>query len=124
MARMPMRMAPRTRRTSSQAMRKNPAIASRVGGLDNAPRATGAPLTPSVTIPVSFRPMNVRNSPMPTAKLHLSESGMALAIQARTLITVSTVNKTPARKIAPKATCHDRPIPWTTVKAINAFSPM
>ena len=61
---------------------------------------------------------------MPTAKLCFSERGIAFASQLRTLNTVSTVKSTPARKIAPSAVCQLNPIPFTTVKTMNAFSPM
>ncbi|MDZ7632042.1 MAG: hypothetical protein U5K74_12035 [Gemmatimonadaceae bacterium] len=49
---------------------------------------------------------------------------MAFASQLRTRKIDSTVNSTPATKIAPRAVCHGKPIPFTTVNAMNAFSPM
>ena len=68
--------------------------------------------------------MKVRNNPIPIAKLCLSDIGRALASQLRTLSTVRSVNITPARKIAPSAVCQGKPIPFTTVNTMNAFSPM
>ena len=61
---------------------------------------------------------------MPTAKLCFREAGIAFASQPRTRNTVSSVNATPARKIAPSAVGHGKPIPCTTVTAMKAFSPM
>ena len=61
---------------------------------------------------------------MPTAKLYLRFCGIASASHPRTRNTVSSVNRTPARKIAPSAICHEYPSTLTTVKAIKAFSPM
>jgi hypothetical protein len=121
---MPMSSAPCTRCTSSHAVTRKPRMASSVPGLVMLPSATGDPGTPSATTPTAFNPMKVRKRPMPTAKLCLSERGIALASQLRTRNTVRIVKSTPARKIAPNAVCQGNPMPFTTVKAMKAFSPM
>ena len=46
------------------------------------------------------------------------------ASHPRTLVTESTEKRAPATKIAPSAVCQGRPSTLTTVKAMNAFSPM
>jgi len=120
----PIVSAPVTRRAIRTSVRPSAASATSVAGARSAPRATGAPGAPSATTPMSFRPMKVTKRPMPTAKACLSERGRAAASHPRTRNTVSSVNATPARKIAPRAVCQGKPIPFTTVKAMNAFSPM
>lgn len=69
------------------------------------PIFTGAPATPRVTRPVSLRPMKVRKRPIPTAKAHLRERGIASASQLRTLKTVRMEKTMPATKTAPMAVC-------------------
>ena len=104
---MPMTMAPLTLLAIRTTTRRNPATARSTEGEVMSPSLTGAPGIPGTTSPVSFRPMKVRKSPIPTAKLHLSEKGIASASQERTLKTVSSVKSTPATKTAPSATCQE-----------------
>ena len=123
-ASMPTRIAPGTLRADNRTIEKKQKIASSGAGCVRSPRETGAPGTPSRTIPVSLSPMKVRKRPIPTAKLSLRLSGSASASQLRILRTVRIVNRTPAMKTAPRAACQVYPIDLTTVNAMKAFSPM
>jgi hypothetical protein len=67
-------------------------------------------------------PMNKRNSPMPTAKLCLRLGAIADASQVRAPQSVSKRNNTPATNTEPRHCCQLATA--TTVKAINAFSPI
>jgi len=61
---------------------------------------------------------------MPTLKPTFSFSGMEFTSQVRMFRTVSTAKMAPEMKMAPRACCHENPMTFTTVKAMNAFSPM
>jgi hypothetical protein len=65
----PSRIAPGTRRTISTAISTKLSTAISTDGAARFPIRTGAPATPSATIPDSLSPMKLRNSPIPTPKL-------------------------------------------------------
>ncbi len=121
---MPSRIAPGNFRITRIAIRMKPNMATTAGGEVRLPACTGAPGTPSFTSPVSFRPMKVRNKPIPTAKLYRSTVGTPSTIHCRRRKTVITMKAAPAMKIAASAVCQLNPKTLHTVKAINAFSPM
>ena len=121
---MPSRIAPGTRHSVSIAIATKPKIATIAGTELSAPILTGAPATPSVTMPASLSPMKARNSPIPAAKLKRSPGGTASTIHCRTRASVSSVNSTPAMNTAPSAVCQRKPSTRTTVYATKAFSPM
>ena len=76
-----------------------------------------------VTIPVSFKPMNARNRPMPTAKLCFRLDEIAFASQTRKPANVMTRKSAPLMNTAPSRCCHVTPSD-ARPKAMNAFSPM
>ncbi len=67
--RIPIRIAPGTRRTINIEMSTKLRIAISTDGVARLPSLTGAPGTPIATMPDSLSPMKVRNSPIPTPKL-------------------------------------------------------
>ncbi len=121
---MPIRIAPFTPRTIRNPVSRKPRTASSTAGSPKFPTCTGAPWTPSRTMPVSFSPMKVRNSPMPTLNPILSGSGTEFTSQERTFRRVSAAKSRPLMKMAPRAVCQEKPSTFTTVKAMKAFSPM
>src|ERR1051326_5268224 len=101
---------------------RTPAIASSTSGECRFPIFTGTPV-PAVTMPVSFRPMKARNSPMPAAKLYLRLGEIALPSHPRKPMNVMIRKITPLTKTAPRRCCQVMPSA-ARPKAMNAFSPM
>ncbi len=79
MTAMPTSRAPVIFRISRTAVRRRPPRLSSTGSLAILASSTGAPGTPSVTMPMSFSPRKARKRPIPTEKLCLSEEGIASA---------------------------------------------
>ena len=109
-ARMPIRMAARTRQASRAAIRIKPKIASAVFGSRRFPSATA--VAGLVTMmPELRRPMNAMNKPTPAATAAYSSFGIADTINCLTPMTVRIKNATPDRNTAPRATCQGTPMP-------------
>ena len=53
---------------------------------------------------------------MPAPMPSFSDIGMAFTSHSRMRSRLMMRNSTPERNTAPSATCHDRPMPFTTVK--------
>ena len=121
---MPVMMAPRTLRCSSTMMITNPAMPSSTSALRRSPILTGTPGTVELaTMPISFRPMKARKSPMPTAKLCFIDGEIELASQVRAPTSVMIRKMTPLTNTAPRRCCQVTPSA-ARPKAMNAFSPM
>ncbi len=67
--RIPSRIAPGTRRTIKNVISAKLRIPISTEGVARFPSLTGAPATPTATMPDSLSPMKVRNNPIPTPKL-------------------------------------------------------
>ncbi len=138
---MPIRIAPGTFRIISTTIATKPATASSTCGSWRAPilsgtsgarssvcpgaisAAAGRPAAPLVTMPVWYRPMSARNSPIPAAKLCFMLAETALASFDRTWNTVSSRKTMPATNTEPRR-CSQVAPSATRPKAMKAFSPM
>ncbi len=105
-ARIPSRIAPGTSHSISTEISRKQAIAASTCGDVITPIRTGAPGTPSATIPASFMPMKTRKRPIPAAKLWRSPSGTESSSHWRMCATVSATNSTPLMNTAASAVCH------------------
>ena len=76
------------------------------------------------TTPAFCRPIKAIKSPIPALIAVLTDLGIESTIASRTLKSVSRMNIIPSISTAVNANCHDYPIPSTTEKAKNAFSPI
>ncbi len=106
MARMPIRMAPRTFIAPRAAMMKKPRMANRVGAWVRSPKPTLVAGL-ATTMPAEPRAMMPRNSPMPAAMADLKEAGMPATSHSRAPVTVRMTNTTPEMKTAPSACCQE-----------------
>ncbi|MNV04132.1 hypothetical protein D3C71_944200 [compost metagenome] len=122
-ARMPIRIAPRTRRASRIAISRKPPSASSGGAVLSGPSATSVSSLPMIT-PDFCSAMIARNRPIPATIADRNDAGMPDTSHARTPVSDSTRNTRPEMNTAASACCQGRPAAPTTVKAKNAFKPM
>ena len=122
-ARMPIRMAPRTRRASSTAISRKPPSASSGGTVFSGPSASMVSWLATITLDFCSA-MIARNRPMPATMDARSEAGIPATSHARMPLSDSTRNTSPEMNTAASACCHGSPAAPTTVKAKNAFRPM
>lgn len=126
----PMRMAPRTRRTTRAMVRMRPKTKTRVGqpmSTPPKPRPTGTVVFATSgtrrTKPALTRPIRAMNRPMPTTIAVLRLSGTALKTAVRKPVRTSTSMVSPASITRPMMSAHVRPGLVATVMATKALTP-
>ena len=112
-ARMPIRIAPGTRRVSSAAIRMNPSTANTTAGDLKSPSVTSVAGC-ALTMPALCRPMMARNRPMPAAIDSFRLLGMELITHSRMGVRLTIKNRMPDRNTAPSAVSQAWPMPLTT----------
>jgi hypothetical protein len=124
---MPIRIAPRTTRTSSTDVSSRPATKTTVGQPASAPptpSSTGTgPPAGLLTKPASTKPMNVMNRPIPTLIAVFRADGTAWKIAVRCPVSTSTEMMSPSSTTRPIASAQVMPGSLAIPKVTKAFRP-
>ncbi|MNS96241.1 hypothetical protein D3C72_1305300 [compost metagenome] len=105
--------APGTRRTIRAVATTRPKSARSGPGAARWPSVTRVASLLTIT-PAFLSPMKAINYPMPAPIADRSTSGTPSTSRRLTPVTESSMKTSPEMKTAPRAVCHERPLPSTT----------